>query len=196
MKSRAILPVRVAHLRSFSIWQVRNHLPTGPQSCLLSGTTATMPRGQKSKLRAQEKRPQNRAQAQGAKSGQAATAEEEATASSAPVPGDGASSSCVAGSVQAPASVSAPTTAAAGVSCKRSDIRAKSHVQKGKKSQAASSSQSSGQDLLNRKTGMLVHFLLCKYKMNEPIKKGDMLKVIHKGTGSTSLISSRKPLST
>lgn len=180
MKSRAILPVGGAHLRSFSIQQVRNHLPTGPQSCLLSGTTATMPRGQKSKLRAREKRRQNRAEAQGLKSAQAATAQEEATASSPPVAGDGASSSSVAGSLQAPASVSAPTSAAAGVSCKRSDVRAKRHVQKSKTSQAAPSSESSGQDLLTRKAGILANYLLCKYKMNEPIKKGDMLKVIHK----------------
>ncbi|XP_011385540.1 melanoma-associated antigen B1-like [Pteropus medius] len=139
-----------------------------------------MPRGQKSKLRAREKRRQNRAEAQGLKSAQAATAEGEATASSPPVTGDGASSSSDAGSLQAPASVSAATSATAGVSCKRSDVRGKSHVQKSKKSQAAHCSESSGQDLLTRKAGILANYLLCKYKMNEPIKKGDMLKVIHK----------------
>ncbi|XP_011385542.1 melanoma-associated antigen B2-like [Pteropus vampyrus] len=139
-----------------------------------------MPRGQKSKLRAREKRRQNRAEAQGLKSAQAATAEEEATASSPPVTGDGASSSSVAGSLQAPARVSAAASAAAGVSCRRSDVRAKSRVQKSENPQAAPSSESSGHDLLTRKAGMLMHFLLCKYKMNEPIKKGDMLKVIHK----------------
>lgn len=180
VKTRGSLPVGGAHLRSFSFQQVRNHLLTGPQSCLLSGTTATMPRGQKSKLRAREKRRQNRAEAQGLKSAQAATAEEEATASSTPVTVDGASSSSVAGSLQAPASVSAPTSAAAGVSGKRSDVRAKSHVQKSKKSQAAPSSESSGQDLLTRKAGILANYLLFKYKMNEPIKRADMLKVIHK----------------
>uniref|UniRef100_A0A671DNU8 MAGE domain-containing protein n=1 Tax=Rhinolophus ferrumequinum TaxID=59479 RepID=A0A671DNU8_RHIFE len=94
---------------------------------------------------------------------------------------DGPSTSAVGGTVPAPPSVPATTSAAADVSCKRSDGRGRSRVTKSKNSSRASTStESSGQDLLDRKAGMLVQFLLYKYKMNEPVRKADMLKIIHK----------------
>uniref|UniRef100_A0A671DWD2 MAGE domain-containing protein n=2 Tax=Rhinolophus ferrumequinum TaxID=59479 RepID=A0A671DWD2_RHIFE len=141
-----------------------------------------MPRGQNSKLRAREKRRHNRAQTQGLKDTQAAPAvKEEAASSSSPACGDGPSTSAVDGTVPAPPSVPATTSAAAGLSCKRSDGRARNHVKKSKNSsQASTSSESSGQDLLDKKASILVQFLLNKYKMNELMKKADMLKVIHK----------------
>ncbi|XP_032957508.1 melanoma-associated antigen B4-like [Rhinolophus ferrumequinum] len=141
-----------------------------------------MPRGLKSKLRAREKRRHNRAQTQGLHGSQAAEAEEEETSSpSSPACEDGPSTSAVAGTVPAPPSVPATTSAAAGVSCKRSDAFAMCHVKKSKNSsQASTSTESSVQDLLTTKVNMLVQFLLFKYKMNEPIKKADMLKIVHK----------------
>nr|XP_019566096.1 PREDICTED: melanoma-associated antigen B4-like [Rhinolophus sinicus] len=47
-------------------------------------------------------------------------------------------------------------------------------------SQRETDKSSSFQDLLDRKASMLVQFLLYKYKMNEPMRKADMLKIIHK----------------
>ncbi|XP_032957242.1 melanoma-associated antigen B4-like [Rhinolophus ferrumequinum] len=141
-----------------------------------------MPRGHKSKLRAREKRRHDRAQTQGLKDAQAAPAvKEEAVSSSSLACWDGPSTSAVGGTVPAPPSVPATTSAAADVSCKRSDGRGRSRVTKSKNSSRASTStESSGQDLLDRKAGMLVQFLLYKYKMNEPVRKADMLKIIHK----------------
>lgn len=141
-----------------------------------------MPRGQKSKLRARERRQLNRAQTQGLKDAPAATAEEEAaTSSSSPDCGDGPSTSAVAGSLPAPPSVPATTSAAAGVSCKRSDGGARSHGKKNKhSSRACTSTLSRGQNLLAKKAGMLVQFLLCKFKVNEPMRKADMLNIVHK----------------
>ncbi|XP_019484533.1 PREDICTED: melanoma-associated antigen B4-like [Hipposideros armiger] len=141
-----------------------------------------MPRGQKSKLRARERHRLNRAQTQDIKDTPAATAEEEAaSSSSSPDCGDGPSTSAVAGSLPAPPSVPATTSAAAGVSCKRSDGGARSRGKKNKhSSQASTSTESSGADLLTRKAGMLVQFLLYKFTMNEPVRKAEMLKIVHK----------------
>ncbi|XP_019511440.1 PREDICTED: melanoma-associated antigen B4-like [Hipposideros armiger] len=141
-----------------------------------------MPRGQKSKLRAHEKFHHSKAQTQSLKETQVATAEEEkATSSSSPDCGDSPSISAVAGSLPAPPSVPATISATAGVSCKRSDVNANSQVQKSKNSSEASpSTDISCQDLLTRKASMLVRSLLYKYKVNEPIEKADMLKIVHK----------------
>ncbi|XP_008153428.3 melanoma-associated antigen B2-like [Eptesicus fuscus] len=141
-----------------------------------------MPRGHKSKLRAREKRRQNRAEKQGDKSAQAPVGEEgEASCSSSSVLGDGPSTSTGAGTLQAPPSAPATTSDAAGASGERSAVKAKGQVQKSKKSsQASTSAESSGQRLLSKKATMLVEYLLYQYKRNEPIRKRDMLKIIHK----------------
>ncbi|KAM7045466.1 melanoma-associated antigen B4-like [Molossus nigricans] len=140
-----------------------------------------MPRGQKSKLRAREKRRQNRAENQVAKSAQATTGEEEATCSPSSALGDAPSSSTGAGTAQAPPGASATSSAAAGDSCEKAAVKAKGQVQKSKKSSKASTSnESSGQNLLSKKATMLVEYLLYQFKRNEPIKKTDMLKIIHK----------------
>ncbi|XP_014308592.1 melanoma-associated antigen B2-like [Myotis lucifugus] len=141
-----------------------------------------MPRGHKSKLRAQEKRRQNRAEKQSDKSAQVAAEEEgEAACSSSSVLGDAPSSSTGAGTLQAPQSAPAATSAAAGASGERSAIKAKGHVRKSKSSSRASiSTKNAGQDLINQKAIMLVEYLLYQYKKNDLIKKEDMLKIIHK----------------
>ncbi|KAK1346958.1 hypothetical protein QTO34_000818 [Cnephaeus nilssonii] len=141
-----------------------------------------MPRGHKSKLRAREKHRQNRAEKQGDKSAQAPVREEgEAACSSSSILGDGPSTSTGAGTLQAPLGALATTSAAAGASGERSAVKAKGQVQKSKKaSQASTSAESSGQDLLTQKANLLVHYMLCQYKKKEPIKKGEMLKIIHK----------------
>uniref|UniRef100_G1PMC6 MAGE domain-containing protein n=1 Tax=Myotis lucifugus TaxID=59463 RepID=G1PMC6_MYOLU len=151
-----------------------------------------MPRGHKSKLRAQEKRRQNRAEKQSDKSAQVAAEEEgEAACSSSSVLGDAPSSSTGAGTLQAPQSAPAATSAAAGASattsgaaaasCEIPAVKAKGHVRKSKSSSRASiSTKNAGQDLINQKAIMLVEYLLYQYKKNDLIKKEDMLKIIHK----------------
>ncbi|XP_027944467.1 melanoma-associated antigen B1-like [Eumetopias jubatus] len=141
-----------------------------------------MPRGQKSKLRAREKRRHNRDETRGLMSAQATTAEEEETSpSSSPVFGDAPSGSPVPGTSQEPQEGVATTSAAAGVSRPRSNVGAKSQVEENKNSsQASTSTESASKDPLTRRVGMLMQFLLYKYKLKEPIKKADMLKIINK----------------
>ncbi|XP_059534730.1 melanoma-associated antigen B1-like [Myotis daubentonii] len=140
-----------------------------------------MPRGHKSKLRAKEKRRQNRAEKQGDKSAQAPAGEEEEAACSSSILGEGPSTSTGAGTLQAPQGAPATTSAAAGASGETSAIKAKGQVQQSKKSpQASTSAESSGKRLLSKKATMLVEYLLYQYKRNQPIRKGDMLKIIHK----------------
>ncbi|XP_016076746.1 PREDICTED: melanoma-associated antigen B2-like [Miniopterus natalensis] len=159
-----------------------NQLSIGPHSCLLFRTTAIMPRGQKSKLRARDKRRQNKAENQGDESAQAPRGEEgEAACSSSSLLGEPPSSFTAAGTLQARPSAPATTGAAAGASCERSAVKAKGHGRKSKNSsQASTSTESSGQDLLTQKAIMLIEYLLCQYKRKEPIRKGDMLKIVHK----------------
>ncbi|XP_045711796.1 melanoma-associated antigen B2-like [Phyllostomus hastatus] len=141
-----------------------------------------MPRGHKSKLRAREKRRQNRAEAQSLQSAEAATGEDaEAACSSSSVLAGGPSSATGAGPLQTPSSAPATTSAAAGVSCKRSAGKAKGHVWKSKSSsQASLSPESFALDILTRKASHLVEYLLNQYQMKEVMRKADMLKIVHK----------------
>ncbi|XP_017710164.1 PREDICTED: melanoma-associated antigen B2 [Rhinopithecus bieti] len=142
-----------------------------------------MPRGQKSKLRAREKRRKAREETQGLNAPQVTEAEEEeAPCCSSSVSGGAASSSPVAGIPQKPQR--APTTAAAaaaGVSSTKSKKGAKSQGEKNaSSSQASTSTESSSEDPLSRKAGMLVQFLLYKCKIKESVTKGEMLKIVGK----------------
>ncbi|XP_028379234.1 melanoma-associated antigen B2-like [Phyllostomus discolor] len=141
-----------------------------------------MPRGHKSKLRAREKRRQNRAEAQSLKSAEAATGEDaEAACSSSSVLAGAPSNATGAGPLQTPSSAPATTSATAGVSCKRSAGKAKGRVCKSKSSsQASPSPESFALDILTQKASHLVDYLLNQYQMKEPIRKTDMLKIVHK----------------
>ncbi|XP_054422322.1 melanoma-associated antigen B2-like [Pteronotus mesoamericanus] len=141
-----------------------------------------MPRGQKSKLRAREKRRQNRAETQSLTSAQATAGEEvEGACSSSSVLGDPSLGATGDGPLQAPSSAPATTSTTASVSCERSTGKAKSHGPKSKSSsQASTSTGCSGQDLLIQKASMLVEYLLYQYIMKEPVKKADMLKLVQK----------------
>ncbi|XP_016063045.1 PREDICTED: melanoma-associated antigen B2-like [Miniopterus natalensis] len=141
-----------------------------------------MPRGQKSKLRAREKRRQNKAENQGDESAQAPRGEEgEAACCSSSLLGEPPSSFTAAGTLQARPSAPATTGAAAGASSERPAVKAKGHGRKSKtSSRASTSTESSGLDLLTQKAIMLVEYLLCQYKRKEPIRKRDMLKIVHK----------------
>uniref|UniRef100_A0A8C9DE36 MAGE domain-containing protein n=1 Tax=Prolemur simus TaxID=1328070 RepID=A0A8C9DE36_PROSS len=145
-----------------------------------------MPRGQKSKLRAREKRQQKRDQTQGLRGPQAtAEKEEECLSSSRPsscsslVSGGGPPSSPAACIPQESQGAPPSSSADAGLADARADDGAKSQDEETPSaSQASSSTESSETDPLTRKAGMLVVFLLDKYKTKERIMKADMLKVV------------------
>uniref|UniRef100_A0A673V190 MAGE family member B3 n=1 Tax=Suricata suricatta TaxID=37032 RepID=A0A673V190_SURSU len=121
-----------------------------------------MPRGQKSKLRAREKRCLNRGETQGLNSALASTAEEDETIpSSSPVHGGASSSSPISGTSQEPQK--APATTKAHVSRRRSKSGAKSQVQESENSSLASTSTEEAQKApLDWRVEMLVQFMLYK----------------------------------
>lgn len=115
-----------------------------------------MPRGRKSKLRARERRQRARAEAR-ARGAQAAAGAEAAGALS----------------VSGGAPPGSPSGAAAG--------RARGPAPKSKTYPwAAAAGEGAGPDLLAQKAALLVEFLLCQYKAEGPVRRGDMLRVVHK----------------
>ncbi|XP_036164393.1 melanoma-associated antigen B4-like [Myotis myotis] len=114
-----------------------------------------MPRGRKSKLRARERRQRARAEAR-ARGAQAA---EGAVAGAVSVSGD--------------APPGPPSGAAAAA-------RARGPAPKSKTYPWAAAAEGAGPDLLAQKAALLVEFLLYQYKTKEPIRRGDMLRVVHK----------------
>ncbi|KAM5291062.1 melanoma-associated antigen B4-like [Glossophaga mutica] len=141
-----------------------------------------MPRGHKSKLRARERRHQSRAEAQSLKSAQAtAGEEEEAACSSSSLLGDAPSSFAGAGALWASLSAPATSSTAAGVSCEKSAGKAKGRARQSKNPSGASPfTKRPGLNILSQKANKLVQYLLNQYKMKAPIKKADMLKIVHK----------------
>ncbi|XP_052519705.1 melanoma-associated antigen B2-like [Budorcas taxicolor] len=148
-----------------------------------------MPRGQKSKHRAREKRRQARAETQGLHDQATTSGEEETTSSSPPDSESGPSSSSAAGTSKEPQGAQGTTSAAAGAVRKRSGVGraarsrsgvgAEGQVQEGENSsQASAAAGSSHTDLLTRKAGVLVQYMLYKYQVRECIKRSEMLKAI------------------
>uniref|UniRef100_A0A8C6BM81 MAGE domain-containing protein n=1 Tax=Monodon monoceros TaxID=40151 RepID=A0A8C6BM81_MONMO len=139
-----------------------------------------MPRGQKSKLRAREERRQARRETQGLHAQATTAGVEETTSSPASVSQGTPPSSAAAGTRQEPQGAPATSSRDAGVSCPGYDVRAKGQVEESKNSSQASTSSDPGKDLVTRKAGMSVQFMLYKYKIKEPIKKGEKLKIVNK----------------
>ncbi|XP_070145678.1 melanoma-associated antigen B2-like [Ovis canadensis] len=148
-----------------------------------------MPRGQKSKHRAREKRRQARAETQGLHDQATTSGEEETTSSSPPDSESAPSSSSAAGTSKGPQGAQGTTSAAAGAVRKRSGVGraarsrsgvgAEGQVQEGENSsQASAAAESSHTDLLTWKAEMLVQYMLCKYKMRALIKRSEMLKAV------------------
>ncbi|KAG8508080.1 Melanoma-associated antigen B3, partial [Galemys pyrenaicus] len=140
---------------------------------------------QKSKLRAREKRHQARGETQSLRGAQAAAAEQEGSASSPSSPPTEPEatppSSPTAGPPLEPEEAQASSCPEAEVSCPRSEEDAKSPEEaSASTSWAAAPTQSTRKDPLTRKVGMLIQFLLEKYKAKEPILKANMLKVVNK----------------
>ncbi|CAO2623848.1 Melanoma-associated antigen B4 [Lemmus lemmus] len=143
-----------------------------------------MPRGQKSKARAREKRRQVKDEDQGSKDAQAKAAEkEESPSSSAHDLGDAVASTSTASFPPKSKSQdkAPPITAGKGATRRRSGKGARGRKEQNPSCSPVSESTGSPQnDLLTRKKGMLMHYLLFKYKLKQPMHKGEMLKVINK----------------
>ncbi|XP_025790343.1 melanoma-associated antigen B18-like [Puma concolor] len=149
-----------------------------------------MPRGQKSKLRARERRRQARAETQGlegpeataeALAGAAAIAAGESPSPACPLSGDRAqnlSAAATCSSPQAAKGSSSPASAGAGVSCTNSDEGAKSQDEGSQ--QSSKGTEFSRRDPLNKKVVLLVQFLLQKYQKKEPVTRADMLRYVIK----------------
>uniref|UniRef100_A0A5F5PSK9 MAGE domain-containing protein n=1 Tax=Equus caballus TaxID=9796 RepID=A0A5F5PSK9_HORSE len=158
-----------------------NHLPSFPHPCLLSLITVIMPRGQKSKLRAREKRRQAREELKEL-AGAQATAPEEEESPSSPSPSfkdvpQSSSATETPSNPQVPERVRSTTTTAAAVSNTRFDEGANNQVEeRPNASQAQDTPKHWHKSHIEEKVTMLVHYLLHKYQMKEPITKADMLK--------------------
>ncbi|XP_049727503.1 melanoma-associated antigen B10-like [Elephas maximus indicus] len=141
-----------------------------------------MPRGQKSKLRAREKRRQAREETQGVKGAQATVAaEEEPTSSSSDCCKDPTQSSSAAetpSTPQGPPSALPPTTSEAAVSCTRANEGANYQGNESPSSAQAEPTTEHSQEGLDKKVVILVHYLLYKYQVREPVTKADMLRNI------------------
>ncbi|XP_010832539.1 PREDICTED: melanoma-associated antigen B4-like, partial [Bison bison bison] len=160
-----------------------------------------MPRAQKSKHCAREKRHQARAESQGLHDQATTSREEETTSSSPPDSESTPSSSSAAGTATEPQGAQGTTSAAEGAICKRSGVGgiarsrsavrgtarsrsgvgAEGQVQEGENSsQASAAAASSHTDLLTRKAEILVQYMLFNYKMRELIKRSKMLQEINR----------------
>ncbi|KAK2083090.1 Melanoma-associated antigen B17 [Saguinus oedipus] len=141
-----------------------------------------MPRGQESKRRAREKRCQARGEDQCLRGAQATAAEEERLPSSSfPACQSASQSPPAAGIPQESQKARYPSSPAAAVSLISSDEGAKGqNGESPNSSRGPSFSESSGEDLLDVKTGELVQFLLNKYVKKEPFTREAMMKVINR----------------
>ncbi|XP_077001395.1 melanoma-associated antigen B10-like [Tamandua tetradactyla] len=137
-----------------------------------------MPRGQKSKIRAREKRRQARKETQDVVSPQAPEeVPEESQVSSSPSSKDvlRGSPAAEAPSTQDPQGAPSTSTLAAAVPCPNSNEDTNNEEEE---SSNPSQAQQFHRDPIHKKVVMLVHYLLYKYQMKEPITKGDMLRIV------------------
>nr|XP_048305781.1 melanoma-associated antigen B4-like [Myodes glareolus] len=135
-----------------------------------------MPRGQKSKARAREKRRQELKDAQAKEAEKA-----ESPACSDQASGDAKPSTSAADFPQQSESSAPSSTASQEVTHRKSDKGDQGQGDRNERSSGALlSTRSLQMDLLTRKTGMLMEYMLCKYKVQQIMKKGEMLKVINK----------------
>ncbi|XP_062940618.1 melanoma-associated antigen B10-like [Cynocephalus volans] len=144
-----------------------------------------MPRGQKSKLRAREKRRQAQEEPEVVKGAQATVAEKEKSVSSfSPRIKENPQSSSAAGTTsdqQEPGKAPSSTAAAAAASSTRPNEGATSQVEeKPNASQAQASTEHRQIGPVENKGPMLVRYLLHKYQRKEPITKTDMLRNVIK----------------
>ncbi|EDL29145.1 mCG1035415 [Mus musculus] len=141
-----------------------------------------MPRGQKSKARAREKRCKVQEEAQGLKDAQANSSEKgESPACSDQASEDARPSTSTAGFPQHSQSSVPSNTGSKVMTHRRLSKGDQSQGDENKSfSRAPLATGSPQMDLLTRKTGMLMEYMLCKYKVKQPMRKGEMLKVINR----------------
>ncbi|XP_051035324.1 melanoma-associated antigen B4-like [Phodopus roborovskii] len=141
-----------------------------------------MPRGQKSKARAREKRRQTKTESQVPEDTQTTAAEKrESSSSSAHTSGVAVASTTSDIFSKLFQGMPHATTFSICIACKRSDKSDKSQRKKNvSSSRAQHSSKSPQKDLLTRKTGMLMEYMLTKYKQKEPLLREEMLNVVNK----------------
>ncbi|XP_017357099.1 melanoma-associated antigen B10-like [Cebus imitator] len=138
-----------------------------------------MPRGQKSKLRAREKRRQAQEDPNEVEGTQVTVAEEEGSLASSPHFKDSPERSSA---VETPSNEQEPegalaTTAAAAASCTASNEGDGSQAEeRSNASEAEDTTEQWPGGPLDKKVAMLVHYLLYKYQIKEPVTKADMLK--------------------
>ncbi|XP_004690155.1 PREDICTED: melanoma-associated antigen B3 [Condylura cristata] len=139
-----------------------------------------MPRSQKSKLSASTKRQQARNEQQGQRSAKATAVKGNVCpSSSAAITTKRKSDAKPEGSLKGPKQ--ALTTSSDAVSHTRSQKGIKCRNEKKQNpSQSPLSTVQSQDESLTKVAGMLVHFLIHKYKMKKPITKVDMLKIVNK----------------
>ncbi|XP_007957298.1 melanoma-associated antigen B1-like [Orycteropus afer afer] len=135
-----------------------------------------MPRGQKSKLRAREKRQHARGESQGLQGAQATEEDHGMLPSSSPVLGDSPPSSPVSILQESERTPVTPTPASA-LLYKKSDGGVESQDEE---RPSPSQVPTLNTDPLSWKVFMLSHFLMEKYVMKGPIRKADMLKIVKK----------------
>nr|XP_004653875.2 melanoma-associated antigen B4-like [Jaculus jaculus] len=140
-----------------------------------------MPRGKKSKARARERRDQNRVQQQKLKDAQPSAPEERESPSSAHASGDSLPNSSTAGFLHTSQSPVHSIYAGIGLTLSRSE---KVYQIKGNSSTRSNGSDSSGEppkyDLVKSKTKKLMDYMLSKYKMNQSLKREEMVRVVNK----------------
>ncbi|XP_070359402.1 melanoma-associated antigen B18-like [Equus asinus] len=140
-----------------------------------------MPRGQKSKLRAREKRRQARAETKGLEGAQATAAAEGESPSSACPPFGGEPQNLPAAEIPstplAPQGAPSTTNTMAADSCTYPD---EDSSQDEKNATSSKGTKGRSGDPLNDKVVLMVQFLLQKYQKKEPITKADMLKLVTK----------------
>ncbi|KFO19574.1 melanoma-associated antigen B2 [Fukomys damarensis] len=135
-----------------------------------------MLQGKKSKLRAHEKRCPARGEIQclpGAQEGE--------TPSCSSLSGDAAPSS-YAGAVAQKSQGAPPTTSAAALASfkKSGKVSKKRREQKATSFTTTTPTEVSEKELLMKKAGMLMNYLLYKYQMKENVIKGEMVQILHK----------------
>ena len=139
-----------------------------------------MPRGQKSKRRAREKRRQARQEPSDLVEAQPTEPEKEESPSSPSPFEDVPQSSASTGtssSLQLPGKVCSTTTVAASVSdAKFSEGATDQGEDRPKASQSQDTTQRRPKGPLDEKVALLIHHLLRKYQTKEPVTKADMLK--------------------
>ncbi|ELK04899.1 melanoma-associated antigen B18 [Pteropus alecto] len=140
-----------------------------------------MPRGQKSKLRAREKRRQVRNETQGLASAQAIAAEEGESTSAGRLSGgkpENLPDAEMPSTPTEPKGTLSTTNTTAAVSCANSGECANDQDEESSKS--SNSPEHFHRDPLNKKVVLLVQLLLQKYQNKEPIMKTDMMKLVNK----------------